>query len=130
MEKTIDKYPLQWPLGYPRTKWPVNSRFGNQSFARCRDEIFRQLELMLDWQEKKSIVLSTNIPLRLDGLPYANYRQPEDVGVAVYFQYKKKQVAICCDQWKKIEHNMWACAKTIEALRAIDTQSLNQLLTI
>lgn len=75
---------------------------------------------MLNYQEQGTIVLSTNIELRQDGLPYANMRQPEDKGVAVYFMFKGDQMVICCDEWNKIEHNLWAVAKTIEAMRAIE----------
>lgn len=124
----IEKYPLQWPVGYPRTKYPSGSRFGNNAFGKCRDEVFKQLQLMLDYYERKTVVLSTNVPLRQDGIPYANYRQPEDKGVAVYFQYKKEQIVICCDKWNKIEDNLWACAKTIEALRGIDRWGVSEFM--
>lgn len=129
MEHTlIEKYPLQWPLGYPRKMYPSRSRFGNKTFAKCRDEIFKQLEMMLSYSEKKTIVLSTNIPLRNDGLPYANTKQPLDKGVAVYFQYKNESTVICCDEWNKIEDNLWAVAKTIESIRAIDRWGVSDFL--
>jgi hypothetical protein len=64
-------------------------------------------------------VLSTNIPLRRDGLPYANHRQPDDKGVAVYFTYKGRQMCFACDKWDKVEDNIQAVRKTIEALRGI-----------
>lgn len=115
-----EKFPLQWPEGYPRTKHPKSSRFSNVTFAKARDEIFNQLRLMLSYHERSTIVLSTSIPLKLDGYPYANYRQPEDVGVAVYFLWNSESVVLCCDQWNKIEHNAWAVAKTIESLRGIE----------
>lgn len=115
-----EKFPLQWPAGYPVTKWPKPSRFGNVSFAKARDEIFKQLRLMVSYYERSTIVLSTNVPLKLDGLPYASYRQPDQKGVAVYFMYGKESVVLCCDQWNKIEHNLWAVAKTIESLRGIE----------
>lgn len=123
-----EKYPLQWPDGYPRTKYPKSSRFKNVSFAKSRDEIFKQLKLMVSYWERSTIVLSTNIPLKLDGMPYASYRQPEDKGVAVYFSYNKEQVVLCCDSWDKIEHNMWSVAKTIESLRAIERWGVSDFL--
>jgi hypothetical protein len=64
-------------------------------------------------------VISTNIALRRDGLPLANQRQPDDPGVAVYFVYKKRRCPSPATAGKKIEHNMQAIAKTIEALRGI-----------
>lgn len=57
--------------------------------------------------------------LRNDGLPYANQRQPDDPGVAIYFEYKKRQMCFACDRWRKIEDNLQAVAKTIEALRGV-----------
>lgn len=75
---------------------------------------------MLSWQDREKIILSTNIPLKQDGFPYANYKPPIDKGVAVYFVYQKNDIVICCDKWDKIEDNLWAVAKTIESMRAID----------
>lgn len=65
-------------------------------------------------------VISTNLALRNDGLPYANQRQPGDPGVAVYFQRRGKSLVFACDRWLKIEHNMRAIVKTIDAMRGIE----------
>lgn len=66
------------------------------------------------------VVLSSNLTLRQDGLPYANQRQPEDPGVAVYFQWHGKQMTFACDRWSKVEDNVRAIGKTVEALRGIE----------
>lgn len=123
-----EKFPLQWPSGYPRSKWAESAQFGNHSFAKARDKIFSELTLLLDYYERKTIVLSTNIPLKLDGMPYASYAQPADKGIAVYFQYKKESVVLCCDKWNKIEHNMWSIAQTINALRGIERWGVSDFL--
>lgn len=123
-----EKYPLYWPTGYPRTKWIESSKFGNHSFAKARDTIFSELNLLLDYNERKTIVLSTNLPLRLDGIPYANMAQPQDKGIAVYFQYKNESVVLCCDKWNKVEHNMWSVAQTINALRGIERWGVSDFL--
>jgi len=52
-------------------------------------------------------------------LPYAGQRQPDDKGVAVYFTYKDRQMCFACDVWDKVEDNIQAVRKTIEALRGI-----------
>lgn len=65
-------------------------------------------------------VLSTNIPLRRDGLPYANQPEPVDPGVAVYFEYKKKSMSFACDRWDRVRDNVRAIEKTIEAIRGIE----------
>lgn len=90
--------------------------------------MFHQVELLLDYQERKTIILSTNIPLRQDGIPYASMRQPDDKGVALYFTYNKKDVVLCCDKWNKVEHNIWAIAKTVEAMRGIERWGVSDFL--
>lgn len=110
-------YPLQWPEGWPRTSSPERARFQCR-FAQARDGIIRQLELMGvgDW----NIVISTNIPLRRDGLPYAGQRDPEDRGVAVFWSDKGEQRVIACDRWDRVKDNLRALEKTIEAMRGIE----------
>lgn len=113
----VEAYPLQWPILKPRTprQRRENSRF-ETSFARARDEVIHQVRLM----KGTKLVISTNIALRRDGLPLAGQRQPEDPGVAVYFVDRSgDQKCISCDRWRKVEDNMWAIAKAIDALRGI-----------
>lgn len=119
----IEAYPLYWPEGRPRTsKWERgNARF-EATFARARDDVIREIKLLVGGTYQLDIaevIISTNLPLRRDGLPLANQRQPEDTGVAVYFNYNKTPVSFACDRWKKIEDNMRAVALTIDALRGI-----------
>lgn len=120
----VEAYPLHWPLGWPRTKWPKSSRFEVASFAVTRDNLFRQIKLL----GGTHIVLSTNIHLRQDGIPYANHRQPQDKGVAVYFLRRGKQMAFACDRWDKIEDNIRAVEKTIEAVRGIDRWGASEMM--
>lgn len=40
-----------------------------------------------------------------------------DRGAAVYFEMKGKPVSLACDKWNRVEDNIWAIAKHIEALR-------------
>lgn len=116
----IEAYPLYWPEGRKKTHayHREAARF-DTSFARARDNVVDQVELLCGRYAKTNLIVSTNIALRRDGLPLASQKQPTDTGVAVYFDYKGKQVCFACDRWKKIEDNMQAIAKTIEALRGI-----------
>ncbi len=121
---TVDAYPLAWPLGRPRTPtWKAERAAFTVSFAVARDEIVMEVARLIHgntrWRRGDDVIISTNIPLRRDGLPLANQRQPTDAGVAIYFKYKGKQRCFACDRWKLVEHNMRAIAKTIEALRGI-----------
>jgi hypothetical protein len=119
-ETPATAFPLQWPSGRPRTEhWRREQAKFDVTFARARDNIVAEIGRLAGRYPDPQIVISTNIALRRDGLPLANQRQPDDPGVAVYFLYKKRAVAFACDRWVKIEHNMQAIAKTIEALRGI-----------
>lgn len=117
---TAEAFPLEWPAGRPRTdRWRRERGKFDVTFARARDNIVAEVGRLAGRLPDPQIVISTNIALRRDGLPLANQRQPDDPGVAVYFLYKKRQMSFACDRWEKIEHNMQAIAKTIEALRGI-----------
>ena len=113
-EIPVEAYPLCWPPTRPRSKRKDDSAL-RAPFARSRDFIVREVRLLGGTQ----LVVSTNIPLRRDGLPYAATSEPEDAGVAVYFAYKGKQMCFACDRWRKVASNMQAIAKTIEALRGV-----------
>lgn len=117
---TAEAYPLQWPAGRPRTDRYRRERAKfDVSFARARDNIVAEVGRLAGRYPDPQVVISTNIALRRDGLPLANQKQPDDPGVAVFFVYKKQAMSFACDRWDKIEHNMQAIAKTIEALRGI-----------
>lgn len=126
----IEAYPLCWPEHRPRTL-PYNretARF-DTSFARARDNIVREVDLLIGNRYRKSdTIISTNIPLRRDGLPLASFKRTEDVGVAVYFTYKDEQRCFACDRWNNIADNMQAIAKTIEALRGISRWGTGDML--
>ena len=108
-------YPLHWPQGWPRTKSKARARF-DVSFAAARDGLVIELQRM----GARYILLSSNIELRRDGLPYAATKEPADAGVSVYFQWKGKQMTFACDRWDRVRDNVRAIGKTIEALRGID----------
>jgi hypothetical protein len=110
-----EAYPLHWPAGWPRTAKPERSRFDvTQGIAQS--ELLNQLRLM----GARYVVISTNIPLRRDGQPYAGARPVEDRGVAVYFQRHGKQMTFACDRWDRVGDNMRAISKTIEAMRGVE----------
>lgn len=118
----IEAYPLYWPDGWKRTtSWDRKSSKFKSSFAVARDEVLREVERLRGWTRKgNEPILSTNIRLRQDGLPYASEREPEDSGVAIYFEYKKQQMCFACDKYKKVWENFVAIRKTIEAIRGIE----------
>jgi hypothetical protein len=112
----IDGYPLQYPVGKQRTIRPERARFGQHSVSQAinylKDEVYRL--------GGKDLVISTNLVLTLTGRPKSGQRNPSDSGVAVYFKLKDKDQCFPCDRWDKVEHNIWAIYKSIEALRGLE----------
>lgn len=114
IEVSEQSYPLHWPLGQERTIRPTQSKF-RTTFSSARSRLTNELKLL----KAKAVIISTNIPLKNDGLPYASYKL-DDSGVAVYFTYKDKAMVFACDRWKSPQDNIYAIALTIGALRGID----------
>ena len=90
------------------------SRFKDHSLAVA----IQKLQTELDRLGATEQILSTNLQLRLDGLPKSGQAQPTDKGVAVYFKWKKRDVVLACDRWNRVECNVWAVASHIETLRS------------
>ncbi|WP_157474032.1 J domain-containing protein [Flavihumibacter petaseus] len=78
----------------------------------------------------KDLIVSTNLRVRKDGLLYADElnRRIDDPGVAIYFKYKGKVVAMCADQYLRIWENMYALGKGIEALRGMERWGVSEFL--
>lgn len=112
---TAEAYPLAWPAGWKRSRHRPRAAF-KCDFAKARDGLLRELRLM----GARYVVLSSNVPLRRDGLPYAKQPEPDDPGVAVYFMWQGKQMTFACDRWDRVRDNVRAVEKTIEALRGIE----------
>jgi hypothetical protein len=111
-----ESYPLSWPEGWKRSRYYEDSRF-KTGFGAARNLLFAELEKM----GAQKIILSTNIPLRNDGLPRANVRPDGgDSGVAVYFERKGRSMVLACDKYRQAWDNIYAIAKTIEAMRGIE----------
>ena len=111
-----EAYPLQWPPGWKQTEHPKRSAFGEYTFYRMTNEVKDELRRL----GAKDIIISTNVPLRLDGQPYSNRKPEGSHGVAVYFKLEGKEQCIPCDKWDKVEDNLRAIFKTIEALRGLE----------
>lgn len=123
MNEHITSSPLYWPPGRPRAKYRQNAAF-QMTLAKARDHLMNEIRLL----GGKNTILSTNLELRLDGLPYANQKAPGDPGVAVYFDYKGTQHCFACDDWRLVEDNVRAIGKTIEALRGIERWGTGDML--
>jgi hypothetical protein len=93
------------------------------TFGAARDGLVHELRLL----GARDIVISSNLPLRRDGLPYANKAEPEDTAVAVYFTLDGAERCIPCDRWDRVRDNLRAIALTIAALRGLERWGTHQI---
>lgn len=120
----ISAYPLAWPTRWIRTAGRRgHSQFEMHSLKNCATKVLNEVRLAGGGKT----VISTNVALRLDGLPYSNQKPPADPGVAVYFTYKDKPIVFACDRWRTVEDNLWAIAKHVEALRGQERWGVGSL---
>lgn len=112
-----EAYPLQWPAGRGRyNPWHRKSDPFKVPSGKIRNDLARELRLM----GVDDFVVSSMLMIRNDGLPYANQREPDDPGVALYFVRKGQEICISCDQYAKIDANLRAIGKTVEAIRGME----------
>lgn len=115
MSDLIEAYPLAWPAGRPRARYQERARF-KTTLGAAISAVQYEVRLL----GGTNLVISSNLPLRRDGMPMARPGYIGDLGVAVYFNLKKKPMCFACDRWDQVVDNMQAIAKTIEALRGIE----------
>jgi len=135
----ITAYPLQWPAGWPRTPWGQQryAKFGSKkgsasrvtsiSIAEATQRVLGELGRM--GIDRQDVVISTNLVLRLDGLPRSAQAAPRDAGAAVYWQTTKgERRVMAIDQYYRVEENLAAIAATLDAMRAIERHGGAQIL--
>lgn len=120
---SAEAFPLQWPEGWPRTsshKRESDRRFAGSVYGlnmgRARDQLIAEIERM----GARNVVLSTNVALRGDGLPYAQQRRIDDPGVAIYFTLKGRTLAMAQDRFVSVAGNLRSLGLAIEAMRQLE----------
>jgi hypothetical protein len=135
----ITASPLCWPAGWKRTsagqrtrakfgvQKSVKSQYSDNYFTRKTDVTIEQaITRVLDALERMGVhrgrvIVSTDLRLRQDGLPYSSQATSNlDVGAAVYWQDGKQKRCMAIDRYDRIADNLAAIAATIEAMRAIE----------
>ncbi len=118
MIRPEQRYPLTWPQGWMRTPTHLRSHspFKIESTARA----FRELMDELARLGARNVIVSSNLDLRQDGMPYSQQPRNDDEGIAIYFTRKGKDMVLACDKFAKREANMRAITKTIDAIRGIE----------
>jgi hypothetical protein len=120
----VEAYPLQWPAGWPRAKRRDVPLFKESTVSTQTHFVLEELRRM----GATHPIISSNVELRKDGLPYSNRRQPDDPGVAVYFTLDGHQRCLACDEWTTVADNLKAIGKTIEAIRGIERWGASAIL--
>lgn len=129
----VQRFPLSWPAAWKRTPYGQrkHAAFGKRVTTpgsvykmTASLEVGDGLRRLLGELERlgaKGVIISSNLTIRNDGLPYAGQKKMlDDPGVAVYFKLKGKDTVLACDRWFSVADNMAAIAGHIEAIRACD----------
>lgn len=130
---SINAYPCQWPEGWKRTApaYRKQARFSkadrhprgwrSQRDLTMADALGRLLgELEKMGVDRQDVVISTNVPVRLDGLPRSGAAEPMDPGAAVYWIEGKHRRVMAIDLYDRVADNIAALAATLDAMRSIE----------
>jgi hypothetical protein len=106
-------YPLSWPTSWPRRATRKRAAFRVSGVHAATQQVLHELRRL----GAREVLVSSNVELRLDGLPRSGAKAPSDPAVAVYFTVKGRPAVLACDAWDLPEHNLVAIAKHVEAIR-------------
>lgn len=130
-------YPLTWPPGWKRITSRTRAKFGKKgrgwrppeagggyegqqqlTIEQATRRVLGELKRfgIPDW----NVIISTNLQLRLDGLPRSGQAAPRDPGAAVYWKDGKQERCIAVDRYDRVADNLAAIAATLDAMRAIE----------
>jgi hypothetical protein len=121
-----ESFPLDWPLGYKKTSNRKRSAFREKTLGGVQNLLRAELNRL----GARSMIVSSNLPLRKDGNIYSEYlsKKIDEPGIAVYFKYRQQDVVICCDQYEYPWENMYALAKGIEAIRSMERWGVSEFM--
>lgn len=113
-------YPLEWPEGWKRT--PDAQRKDYSLFKTTFDKARKDLIDELDRLGAANVVISSWLPLRRDGMPRADIarRRIDDPGIAVYFTFKGRRMAMARDAYSNVHDNLRSIGLAIQHLRGLE----------
>ena len=137
-QEVFRSYPIQWPPGWRRSRngdrkdarfhirETVQAGDGQHSWKRKKElsvyESIQRIEEELSAMGLRTddVVISTNVPTRLNGLPRSGAREPDDPGAAVYWRTRQRETrCMAIDFYRRVADNLAAIAATLSAMRAI-----------
>lgn len=127
----IQRNPLSWPLNQRRTPSADRKRaqFKNYGSQVTVAVGVSRIEAALDAYTRvghsyrippDTIIISTNVINGVKGKPLSSQPEPDDPGVAVYFQLDGVDYCLPCDKWNRVADNLAAIAAHINAMRGIE----------
>lgn len=119
MVETPSAFPLAWPSGWPRTS-PRQPGMYRTELNTALNNLRKQIAALCGQQAASTLVLSSNVTLGSE--------RPSDPGVVAYLLWERQQIAIPCDRWQTVAHNVQAIALTIEAMRAMDRHGAKHMI--
>ena len=125
------EFPLHWPADRPRTapEARVTGRF-KIPFEVAWDALVHEAEKLHE-DKVREVIVSTNVPLGVDGLPLVSASggsKIADPGVCVYVWREGKPYALASDHYREVRHNLRALWATVQALRIIARHATGPLL--
>ena len=107
---TVSAYPLQWPVGWPRTKDRKPSQFRTQLNGALTNARTSLHAFGKDTgADTSGVVISSNVSLGVDA--------PADPGVAVWFSWNGELRCIAVDRYRTPAENLQAIHLVLEARR-------------
>jgi hypothetical protein len=115
-----EAFPLQWPEGWPRT--PAGRRRKSKFGSKLGISQVTMLKHELRLLGAKNVIVSSNVAVRNDGLPYAaeGRRRYDDPGAAVFFTLNGKPKSMARDPYYTPWENVRSLVLAIEAMRSLE----------
>lgn len=124
-------FPLDWPheYGFKRTpaadrrEWPGKRLTRDWSYHK----IYKTLGEEIERSGGSDVLVSTNLEVsQRTGKPLMNRGEPDDPGVAVYWEMEGERYAMAADAFVTVLGNMRCIAVSIADLRRIDGRGIHQ----
>jgi hypothetical protein len=134
----VTKYPLAWPTGWKRAQRRASANFNKKEWKPSSFDPNKQIQQgraltvndatqrVLSALQRFGVlegdaIISTNLQLRLDGLPRSNQPEPADPGAAIYWKRPGEGMkCMAIDRYDRVADNIAAIAATLDAMRAIE----------